>query len=432
MVDGKHKVISDPRRIRRLYIQGDFRSDALSVVPFELVCLAYGGFSLLPFLRVNRLATFPKILRMFSDKAIGIKTDIMWVRVKLFTVVGFFLIHIIACLFYLVSCYPVFDSATEVRHCFSEGWVVRFGVNVLTPETQYIRTLYYTVVSMTSVGFGDIVAMSDVECVVSIVSMIAGSVLFSFIMGMVATWLSNRDEKRTEYQKKVEAVMQYMDMHKLPTELREQIEDYYYHEWWNKKGVEFDHINRLPASFRAEIALEINRNILIKVPIFADCEDEVLRKLAVCMKTMSVLAHKVIIMKGQPSKEMFFIIRGKVLVVDDDGTVYAELGEGAFFGEVAMLFDMQRTANVVSASHCDLFVLTKEDLDRVVSGNAHVRERIEYLATQRLLWFKQQHYVDTTDEFKGNLQREMNMEVLRKVDLFKDCPDEALVLLADA
>ena len=45
--------------------------------------------------------------------------------------------------------------------------------------------------------------------------------------------------------------------------------------------------------------------------------------------------------------QMFFISRGMVEVVSEDGTmVYATLSEGQFFGEISLIYDCPRTASI--------------------------------------------------------------------------------------
>jgi CRP-like cAMP-binding protein len=55
----------------------------------------------------------------------------------------------------------------------------------------------------------------------------------------------------------------------------------------------------------------------------------------------------------------------EVLVKD---RVVATLGEGGFFGEIALLFESKRTASIRSKTYCDLSVLRKADLDKVAKS----------------------------------------------------------------
>lgn len=73
-----------------------------------------------------------------------------------------------------------------------------------------------------------------------------------------------------------------------------------------------------------------------------------------------------IISRGEIGREMFFIVSGVVEVLSDDNLkVLARFHEGQFFGEIAVLLDVPRIANVRAVSEVEVFVLTKENLEAV-------------------------------------------------------------------
>jgi glucose-6-phosphate 1-dehydrogenase len=109
----------------------------------------------------------------------------------------------------------------------------------------------------------------------------------------------------------------------------------------------------------------INRSVLEKVPLF-QCGDQVfLQNLAMMLRSVVADSGDVIIHKGDPGAEMYFLCRGRVEVQDAAGKVLNTLGEGDFFGEMALLTDQPRAATVRAVEPCDLFVLDKTDFTRV-------------------------------------------------------------------
>ena len=62
---------------------------------------------------------------------------------------------------------------------------------------------------------------------------------------------------------------------------------------------------------------------------------------------------------------MYFISQGSVHVIVN-GDVVSTLGEGSFFGEIGLLTEAKRTASIRAADYCDLTVLRKRDLDKVI------------------------------------------------------------------
>ncbi|KAK6202269.1 uncharacterized protein RJT21DRAFT_118272 [Scheffersomyces amazonensis] len=92
-----------------------------------------------------------------------------------------------------------------------------------------------------------------------------------------------------------------------------------------------------------------------------------------------------IIKKGDPSKSMYWILKGTVSVTSTDGeSIYAELASGSFFGEIGILFNRPRTATVVARTRVLVGVLTSEALNPVLKHYPLIERRIRDEAQERL------------------------------------------------
>jgi glucose-6-phosphate 1-dehydrogenase len=109
----------------------------------------------------------------------------------------------------------------------------------------------------------------------------------------------------------------------------------------------------------------INREVLVKVPLFEKASPTCLHGLAMMLKSVVYPAGATIMHKGEMGSEMYFICRGQVEVLDEEKRV-AVLNEGDFFGELALLMSIPRTATIRAMTICDLFVLDKADFNRVL------------------------------------------------------------------
>ncbi len=75
---------------------------------------------------------------------------------------------------------------------------------------KYVISLYWATVTTTTVGYGDILAHTDLERVYAIFIMIVGVVAYGYIIASVAASLANADSGRAQYQEKLNAVKSYM------------------------------------------------------------------------------------------------------------------------------------------------------------------------------------------------------------------------------
>ena len=96
---------------------------------------------------------------------------------------------------------------------------------------------------------------------------------------------------------------------------------------------------------------------LASVPLLAGLEPKVRKRLADVGKRRTYLPDETIVKEGTTGTALYIILSGKARVERDEKTI-AELGTGAFFGELALIEEHPRTATVVASEQTDclLFV----------------------------------------------------------------------------
>ena len=68
----------------------------------------------------------------------------------------------------------------------------------------YTTGLYWTVTTITTVGYGDISATNTAERIVASIIMIIGVIAFSFSTGSLSSIIQNVDSRQAEYRKRLE------------------------------------------------------------------------------------------------------------------------------------------------------------------------------------------------------------------------------------
>ena len=120
-----------------------------------------------------------------------------------------------------------------------------------------------------------------------------------------------------------------------------------------------------------------------KVPFFATLGPAAIADLTQMLRTIDLPARTTIIRKGQVGDCMYFIASGEV-EVDLPGKKVA-LGEGAFFGEMALLGNNRRSANITTTRVSQLLVLDLVDFRLLMARHPDLAETIDAEAKRRSL-----------------------------------------------
>lgn len=120
------------------------------------------------------------------------------------------------------------------------------------------------------------------------------------------------------------------------------------------------------------------------------------------------MPQDVVVQHGDRAEAMFFIDSGELAVYSDAGMELARLGEGSFFGEIALLLNRPRSATVSALTWCNVKVLSRKTLDDVLSDLPRVRDKLKKIAHERFQ-NKTFHATDTVAQMnKDNHNRRKN------------------------
>ena len=140
---------------------------------------------------------------------------------------------------------------------------------------------------------------------------------------------------------------------------------------------------RLRAVDEAATVPERELELVASVPFFEPLAPTTLEQLAMRVRPLSVPAGTVVIREGEGGDVFYLIESGQVDVIRD-GKLVATLGAGQYFGEIALLHDVPRTATCVARSNAELYELERRVFVSAVSGNEQSHATIEDIVTGRL------------------------------------------------
>jgi voltage-gated potassium channel len=185
--------------------------------------------------------------------------------------------------------------------------------------------MWWAVVTLATVGYGDVVPVTVVGKLVAGLTMLLGILFFALPVGIVATSFQSQIRRR---------------------------------------------------DFVVSFAM------VARVPLFARLDAPALARLVGLLTARRVAAGDIIVHRGEEADAMYFIAGGTVTVETAQGPVSLE--EGDFFGEMALVReDQRRSATVVAERACELLVLSARDFRQLTRLNADIAEAVREVARQR-------------------------------------------------
>ncbi len=314
---------------------------------------------LLPILRLGRVYLAAREWQQASPGSTG------WRRIGT-TFVGIsLLIHWVGC--WQLAVYDVAEGHSFAMH--------------------YLHALYWTVTTMTTIGYGDITPDKNnpTQLLFTMGIMAIGAGVFGFVIGNIATIMANIDFARNQHLDRMQRITTFLHYNRIPAHLSRRINDYFAYIWQTRKGFnEAEILDALPSALRRDVEMHLRRDIVAKVPFFRGADNLMLGAIVSRLHPCVALPDERIIRRGEIGSAMYFIAAGSVdVLAPDDATPVATLADGSFFGEIALLEHCPRGADVRATDFCDLYRLEKSDLDEVIALYPAFGDHIRSMAAAR-------------------------------------------------
>jgi CRP/FNR family cyclic AMP-dependent transcriptional regulator len=122
---------------------------------------------------------------------------------------------------------------------------------------------------------------------------------------------------------------------------------------------------------------------MAKVPLFSRCSKGELRRIGQIADEVDLPAEKTLTKEGARGREFFVLLEGTADVRRDTRLV-APLGPGDFFGEIALVTDVPRTATVKTTSPVRALVITDRAFRELMRKSPEIQRKVLEAVASRL------------------------------------------------
>ncbi|KAJ0743843.1 putative cyclic nucleotide-binding domain, potassium channel, voltage-dependent, EAG/ELK/ERG [Helianthus annuus] len=333
-----HLLVRDPKSIATKYLSTWFVMDLASTLPFELISYLFTGhhrmslpYTVLGLLRFWRLR---RVKQFFTRLEKDIRFNYFWVRCARLLCVTLFLVHCAGCIYYLLAVLYPHEGRT---------WIGSINPGFRKDDLYilYISAIYWSITTMTTVGYGDLHAENAAEMVFIIFYMLFNLGLTAYIIGNMTNLVVEGTRRTMEFRNSIEAASSFVGRNRLPTRLKEQILAYMCLRFKAESLNQQQLIEQLPKTICKSIRQHLFLPTVEKVYLFKDVSREILLLLVADMKAEYIPPREDVIIQNEAPDDVYIIVSGEVEIIECDSMekeqVVGVLRTCDIFGEVGAL-----------------------------------------------------------------------------------------------
>ena len=223
-----------------------------------------------------------------------------WADVLIYLLFFISLLNFTACIFIFLG-----------RNVF-ESWIFLNDLEEKSFLDIYIAAIYYLVMTVTTVGYGDVIGRSLAEVIFQIIMVFAGTCIYSWIISSVSNYVKKMNERNTKYEEKVQVLEEIkLNSHinkKLYNKIIRLLNYRKFHEEENEKNIILE---SLPNTLKNTLLIEMYKTYINDFSFFKGIENrEFIVQIISKLSPIIGIKGDILIQEGEFIEEIIFIKNG--------------------------------------------------------------------------------------------------------------------------
>ncbi|KAG2400223.1 Potassium channel KAT3 [Vigna angularis] len=341
-------LVDDHKKIALRYVKKlHFPMDLASTLPIEKIYQILTGkptrSEVFGFLIMLRLWRLRRVSELFARLEKDIRINYSATRFCKLICVTLFAAHFAGCMFFWLAVQHKTPKHTWIGNKTQDFHELGVGLG-------YTYSVYWSVSTLTTVGYGDFYAVNLTEMLFSIFYMLFNIGLGAYIIGNMTTLLVHSSVGTFAVRDVFNKILQYANKNRLPGRLKEQI---LAHMQLKFKTAELQQevLQDLPKTIRSSIAQHLFKNIVETAYLFKGVSDYFITQLVSETKAEYYPSKVDIILQNEMPKYFYILLSGSldVLIYNTGSEQFLfELESGDMAGEIGVMFNIPQPFTVRS------------------------------------------------------------------------------------
>jgi hypothetical protein len=130
----------------------------------------------------------------------------------------------------------------------------------LSNGDRYLWALYWAVVTITTVGYGDVVPVGPAELLYATLYMMLGTIVMSFVVDSVSRSFASAVQHLLQFRRKMQNLALYCEARLIPAVLRDRVFRFF-DQCWREEVGSMSVLSEMSYALQMEVALWVHREV---------------------------------------------------------------------------------------------------------------------------------------------------------------------------
>lgn len=315
---------------------------------------------------------------------------------------------------------------------YSNSWVLSYGVINDGLKGEYMAALYWSLTTLTTVGYGDVLPTNDKERTYAMSAMVLGGGFYGYVIAKLAAILTTVDVNNRIYSERMDMVLSYLTQKKFPKALYRRVRDYYRYYYAKRTALDEKQIlGKLSSSLRRDVSKFLSASTFSRIALFDGVDSSILCAMLPELRPVNLEQGKTLFCAGDPAYEMFILMEGEMAMRNAAGRVVSRIKAVTYFDEPAAFGLIRyRTTTAEAEEPCHLFGIEKGSLVKCFQGMpAQLQDLEDQVAEKYAVMIKKQRREQGVSATGEQGTRQAHNDTISELVAAADCTPQQRIML---
>ncbi|KAL5815414.1 hypothetical protein ACOSQ4_026055 [Xanthoceras sorbifolium] len=364
-----YRLVYNPNLIALRYFKSRFLVDFLGCLPWDAIYKASGRKEAVRYLLWIRLSRACRVTEFFEKLEKDIRINYLFTRIVKLLVVELYCTHTAACIFYyLATTVPPSKEGYTWIGSLKMGDYSYSHFREIDLWKRYVTSLYFAIVTMATVGYGEIHAVNVREMIFIMIYVSFDMILGAYLLGNM-TALIVKGSRTEKFRDKMTDLIRYMNRNKLGKHISHEIKNHM-RLLYDNQHTESAVLRDIPASICSKISQKLYEPYIKQVPLFKGCSLGFINQIAIRVSEEIFLPGEVVIEQGTVADQLYIVCHGDLDEVgkgeDDEEKLLTHLHTYSSFGEVSFLCNTPQPYTIRVRELCKVLRLDRQSFLEII------------------------------------------------------------------
>ncbi|KAF8663742.1 hypothetical protein HU200_055066 [Digitaria exilis] len=376
-------LVDDPKKIAVRYLSSWFVFDVCSTFPFHSMSLLFNRHehSLgLKFLNALRLWRLRRVSSLFARLEKDIRFNYAVIRCTKLISVTLFAIHCAGCINYLIA-----DRYPDPRRTWIGAVMPDFREAGLW--VRYVTSLYWSITTMTTTGYGDLHAENTREMLFGVVYMLFNLWLTAYLIGNMTNLVVHSTSRTRDFRDMVQVASEFAARNQLPKRIEEQMLNHICLRFRTEGLKQQETLEILPKAMRSSISLYLFFPVVQGCYLFKGVSSGFIQQLVTEMQAEYFAPKEDIVLQNDKPSRLYLLVSGAVDIqafLDGTEQIYGKAAEGELLGEIGVMTNKPQPFTFRAAKLSQILTISRSKLTDIMQGNREDGQTVRSNFQQKL------------------------------------------------